>query len=373
MIKGAELFKILAAYAEQNLGALGCTVSPTTDLRRKDNRIVAEFFSHIAGTNLNDKESWLRECLQIGDAQYVKSDLSFREGAFDAARNGWLVSLTAFQAAKLLLLPNDFRRIELADKILACTQRFLLHTDCQREEVQVPCFDCKPLSAYFLPSRHARNLAPTVICICDERDVLLGQVLPATFEKDISLLLVEVSDLQGYSVSNLNDWKITSEMRFACCVDYLLSRHDVDAKRIAVYGDGFAAESATRFAICDRRVAAAVCDGGLWDSVRMRGAIEWIAGQEGHLSDETASVRRSRLARKIKCPFLVIANEQGVSSILEAIALQVECKEQGVGMDLHIPRAIQAPRGAIEGMISANEFIFDWLEFKLATVRGSYR
>ena len=189
----------------------------------------------------------------------------------------------------------------------------------------------------------------------------------------MSLLIVRMSQLQASSPSNSTIWEITPEMRFACCIDYLLSRHDVDAKCIAVYGHGFAAESATRFAIFDRRVAAAVCDGGLWYSVRSQGVIEWLAGPEEHVSNETLSLRRSRLALKIKCPFLVVADEHGVGCISEAVALQAESKQSGIRMDLHVPKSIQTPGGAVQDPIATRRFIFDWLEFELGTVRRSCR
>lgn len=266
-----------------------------------------------------------------------------------------------------LMSPNDPRQTEIAAKMR--TRHFVRRGNPPGEVVDVACFDDKPLRAHFLPCYRAAEPAPTVICIGDEQesmDVLLGRLLPAAADKGMSLLLVEMSDIQDHPPGKpLETGTITSELRLSCCVDYLVSRADVDAGRIAVHGNGLAASYATRLAIYDDRIAAAVCDGGLWESIRTRTAIDWMSGPHEPICDWGASTGRSRSARRIKCPFLMVANERSVGSVTEAIALHADCRSFGVSIDLYVPPVIQTPSDIVGNFIGTSEPEFSWLAVKL--------
>lgn len=237
----------------------------------------------------------------------------------------------------------------------------------------LPGADRAPLQACFWPAPRGLGGAPVVICIGEEGEtleLLAGRLAPAAAGTGLALLLVAMSDVQdapGLQHAGL----ITAEMRLGDCIDHLVSRGDVDVERIAVRGDGLAAALATRLAISDARIAAAVCDGGLWDASRVRAGIGWLAGQEG-TSGLDAAAQRTRLVRRIRCPFLVVADERGVICTAEALALQADCALLGVRMDLDIPPAAASVQETIEGLLRSEAGIVDWLVSSLAmSARGA--
>jgi hypothetical protein len=86
----------------------------------------------------------------------------------------------------------------------------------------------------------------------------------AALGRGISVLLVETSEV----IASLTRAEVSQDSpldkSLGPIADHLISRSDVDASRIAAYGDGVASIYATRIAVEDCRIAAAVCDGGLW-------------------------------------------------------------------------------------------------------------
>lgn len=268
-----------------------------------------------------------------------------------------------------LVAADDHRRTNIATRLRVCTRNLLLYADPPSEAVDMPGFDHRPLSGYFLPACRAN--APVVICIgdeCEPLDALRDRILPAAAGKGMSLLLVEMSDIAGSSRSAGRS--IPADVRLGGYIDYLLSRSDVSPDRIAVCGDGLAGSLATRFAISDRRIAAAVCDGGLWDSIRTRMAVAWMAGSAEPTERGREAVRRTRLARRMTCPFLIVASEQNVGSIEEATALHQDCRELGIRMDLHEAQTGRTPAEALKSFVRSNAFRFDWLARQLAVPAG---
>lgn len=319
------------------------------------------------GVVADDHEGWLAESLRIGELQSTLFMKLSSEGRHGIARTVGMSALTTLRAAAHLLGDHDARRDDVAAKLQACARNVLRYADLSAEVVALPGADRAPLRAWFLPSPGARDRAPVVICLGDEGetlDMLFSRVAPAATGKGAALFLIEMSEIEdapGLHHAGL----VTAEMRLADCIDYLASRGDVDDTNIAVWGDGLAGAIATRLAISDERVRAAVCDGGLWDALRIDAGVAWLADGEGAAARPGDSVRWSRLARRIQCPFLVVASERNVASVEEAAALHAECLRLGVPMELEVPPAASTPRLAAEAMLRGEGRIADWLLARL--------
>lgn len=169
----------------------------------------------------------------------------------------------------------------------------------------------KPLeleASYLRAGSSLRTAA--VICISMVQEpgaTLLGRRLPATFGRELALLIITHKDLLGRSRREVN-------ILLSSCLDYLSARPDIEASRIGVYGEGLSAVLATDFATSDRRLAAAVCDGGLWNWSRHTAAVGWIARDANDIDKHVSSANRSQWARQLKCPVLVIVGGRGVVS-----------------------------------------------------------
>lgn len=326
-------------------------------------RGAAEFLDHVEGIfGAVGRQSWIARWTNVGDSHYALCDLSLKNGASAKAAEAWLCALTAFEVAKRLLNEANPQSEEISAKIEAGIQRFGLSLEQKVERVQIPCWDQAELFAYYLPAGGPDLCAPAVICISREEETragLLGRLLPAVVGQGISILVVSHDDVS-------NRWRGQSEIPLGCCLDYLSDRPGVDPARIGVYGDGWSAVLATDFAISDGRVAAAVCDGGLWNSARTLASIGWMTKTADVLDEDVVSVRRSRLVRQFCCPVLVVAGGHGTVSVSEANKLQADCTAARIDLELAVPRMTRTPIGEIENFVSSDDQIFRWLNHKLA-------
>lgn len=312
-----------------------------------------------------NQQNWVRRWTNIGNAHCLTGDLEIEKGASDKAVEGWLCALTAFEVARRLVDDDDAQRAGVSIKV----ERALEKIRCSEygvERVRVACDEEAELLAYYFPSGRPDLLAPAVICISSEEEsgeMLLGRLLPVLVGRGISVLVISHGDVSS-------QWRGQTSFMLSCCLDYLAAQPSVDSSRIGVYGDGLSAVIATDFAVCDRRVSAAVCDGGLWHWARTLAAVGWI-NKTADLGDEEAlSARRLRLVRKLNCPALIVAGGRSAVSEAEAVKLHVDCEIAHIDLELAIPRTAVTPAGDVENFVTSDECIFGWLEHKLRRSTG---
>lgn len=311
------------------------------------------------------RQTWAAKWKEIGDAQCFLADRNTNMEAFDEATEAWLCALTAFEVARHLIDKDDPKSGDISAKVDASIHGFGLSRRQKIERVQIAWCDQVEFPAYYVPAGHPDLCAPAVICISCEQETgatLLGRLLPAVIGRGMSVLVISHDDISNRSSAE-------SEMLLSCCLDYLSSRPEVDAGRIGVYGDGLSAALATAVAVSDGRVAAAVCDGGLWNSARGLAAVSWITRAADAVDEDLVSMHRSRLARQLRCPVLVVAGGRGIVSLSEAVKLQADCIAARIDMELAMPRIIRIHTEEIENFVSSDDCAFGWLQHKLISAR----
>lgn len=305
------------------------------------------------------QQNWGARWTSIGDAHSILADLNMKKKAFEKAAEAWLCALTAFEVARRLLDEIDPHREKISTRVQAVVDRLALSLKQKVERVQIPCCDEAGFVAYYLAAGGPDQCSPAVICISAEGETgaaLLERLLPVVTGRGVSVLVVSHDDIS-------NRWCAGSE-RLSYCLDYLSVRSDVDSTRIAVFGDGLSASLATDFAVCDRRIAGAVCDGGVWNWTRVVASVAWLT-RATELEEELISARRSRFVRQLKCPVLVVAGGHGIVSVSQAIKLEADCAAARIDLELIIPRMASTPMGEIENFVASDDSIFGWLEQKL--------
>ena len=334
-------------------------------------RTAAVFIDNLPIADLGearDRHYWVSNWIRTADSYYSLANLDVRSGAVERAREAWLCAMTGFEVAKRIVESGDPDHLRIVAKMQACVDEFGLHHARAVEQVRIGCCDEQELTACYLPHDGSAPRAPSIICIskkCESIGEFLGRLLPAAVGRGMSLLVVEGKDLADHPTSK-------SDSLLGCCVDYLSDRPDVDHGRIGVYGAGMAAAEATSLAASDRRIRAAVCDGGLWQFAWTRSSIDCMAGVAGELDDDEAmSARRMRLVRRMRCPILVVAGPREFVDLSEALSLHADCKAAGIDMSLVVSRTVETPLGGIENFLTADEFIFGWLERKMKACRPS--
>lgn len=308
------------------------------------------------------RQNWIARWTELGDAHCLLGDRNIKKGASHEATEAWLCALTAFEVARRLIDEIDPRNAEVSAKVEAGIQRFALCPEHKVEQVLLACDDQPEFPAYYLPAGDRGLSAPAVICISSEQEAgatLLGRLLPVVSGRGVSVLVVSHDDLSG-------QWRGQSNMLLSCCLDHLAARPEVDDTRIGVFGEGLSAILATDFAASESRVAAAVCDGGLWNLARRLASVAWMTGTADEMNEDVLSARRSHLVRQLTCPVLVVAGGRGIVSASEAIKLQAECVAARIDLEVAMPRMIRTHAGDVENFVVADDVIFGWLERKLA-------
>ncbi|PDT63938.1 hypothetical protein CO683_41485 [Bradyrhizobium ottawaense] len=301
---------------------------------------------------------WVDKWTKIGDAHDLVGHANLEKRHISDAEKAWLCALTAFEIARRLARDDAEESEKVVAKIEAAV-RAVGSLDQKIEFVQVECFDQRYMPAYYL-SAAGLSKAPAVICISTEEETattFLGRLLPVVIDRRISVLVV------GHEESS--NGRSQSELALSCCLDYLSDRSDVDAARIGVYGDGLSAALATQLVLSDRRVAAAVCDGGLWNLARMLASIEWLGGTADVPDEKVVAARRSQMIQQFKCPVLVVAGARGLVSLSEASKLLSHASTAPIDLQLVMPQTITNRFGEIEDFVTVDERIFAWLERKL--------
>ncbi|MCC8946638.1 alpha/beta hydrolase [Bradyrhizobium sp. Arg62] len=268
--------------------------------------------------------------------------------------------MTAFEVARRLVDEEDPQSGDVLAKIEASIQTFGA-LEQKVEQAQIASSDQTDFLAYFVPVANRNGLAPAVICISREGETaatLLGRLLPTVVGRGISVLVVSHDDVSSR-------WRGQSKILLSGCLDYLLVRPDVDTTRIGIYGEGLSASLATDFAVSDRRVAAASCDGGLWNWTRTLASVGWMTRTADRSGEDVLSSRRLRLIRQLRCPVLVVAGGRNIVSAAEAIKLQADCTAARIDLEVAIPRIVRTPAGEIENFVTSDESIFGWLRHKL--------
>lgn len=312
---------------------------------------------------LRVRQSWVDTWTGTGDAYCRIADLNLSKKEFNEATEAWLCALTAFEVARRLLPDDDPQSADVSARVEGGLQRIGLSFGHEVESVQIACGDLGEALAYYLPAGAPNSRAPAVICVSSEEEgaaTLLGRLLPVVIGRGMSVLVVSHEDVA-------NRARGESEIVLSHCLDHLSVRAEVDSSRIGVYGDGLSAALATDFAAYDRRIAAAVCDGGIWNLTRSLSSVGWMTPAADGADKCMVSAYRSRLARRLNCPTLVVAGGRGVVSVSEAIKLQAICMAARIDVDLVMPQLIRGGQDEeIENFVTSDDRIFRWLEQRLA-------
>jgi dienelactone hydrolase len=159
------------------------------------------------------------------------------------------------------------------------------------------------------------------------------------------------------------------------CIDYLLTREDVDPARIAVTGSSLGGYYAARAGSKDHRLAAVVSHGAIWDihdlwkdrgeDFGIAGHIKWVFGTSS-MKDALERAKEFTLdgvLEHMQCPYLIVHGGHDVLGVQHATttadyarAHGVEVTFELVGQDLTGAEHCQHDNPTL-GM----ELIADWL------------
>ncbi len=232
---------------------------------------ISECFLAASKMSVGDTESWHREWTALGDTSSERATAASAAGHYHTAKVNWLRAANYYRSAEFFLRRNDPRRLQTFDKIEASSHKYLALMCPQGEIVKVPYLDGQHLDAYYVRPYDTKDKLPTVICFggLDEyKDELLHEIPKHAFPRGFSALLVDLPGQGGTLRRQKIATRCDTEVPVGKCVDYLLSRSDVDADRIVLYGASFGGYYSSRAGSFEHRLKAVVSDGGIFDYPR---------------------------------------------------------------------------------------------------------
>ncbi len=324
---------------------------------------VAECFSTAGRIEFAEDRSWYCEWMKTADATSARGDDALRRGNVVTARSNWLRAVNYYQAAAFPLDLADADRATAIERMRSNAALYLQHRNPRGEVVSIPWPGSYSLEGYFLPAHASSNPAPAIICLGEpgqRKEEYLFKVARHANERGIALLAV---DLLGAGADSRFDdvvGRSDLETTIGHIMDYLVERHDVDARRVAILADGWGSSFVARGIAFDDQFAAAVCDGGIWD-------LHEHAFLRSRRADRDAIIpqraRPSRAARGIKCPVLISTGERGwlKAERVRDLTEEIQADGRDVTLKIFTSEETAAAQGHADNPTLANEFIFDWV------------
>ncbi len=214
-------------------------------------------------------ESWYKEWLKTAEFTENIANNSLDGGHEVSAREAYLRASNYYRSAEFFIHedPTDPRIIELGRKSRECFQRAGKLFEPQFEVMEIP-YEKTTLPGYFLKSDVSDKPKPTIIIhsgFDGTGEELYFDGGAAAIRRGYNCLLFEGPG-QGRVIREQNikfrpDW----EAVITPVIDFVLTREDVDAKKIALYGQSFGGYLAPRAVAFEHRINAVIANGGIYD------------------------------------------------------------------------------------------------------------
>ena len=324
---------------------------------------VAECYAAASRIDSSNDHSWYREWKRIADANRQRGNAARDAGRLLTAKSNWLRAIGYYQSAAFPFDHEDEDHQAAIEQMQQCARDYLQYRNPPGEVVLIPWPGAQPLEAYFLPASAGERPAPGIICIGEpgqRKEEYLYKVARYASERGMALLAVDLYGAGPDSRFEQSAGSRRPEMTIGHIMDYLIGRADVEPDRIAILADGWGSSFVARGLALDGRVAAAVCDGGIWDLHER----VFMIDREAQL--EAGMIRRlglNRVARNIKCPVLICAGERGWLKAERVRELYGHLQAEGRDLTLKIfsHRETAVLQGHADNPTLANEYIFDWI------------
>lgn len=349
---------------------------------------IGECFQTAGRIAAGDRESWHAEWMKTGHASRARAEEAEEKGYAETAKANWIRATNYYRSAEFFLDPQDDRRLPNFDLIELCSHRAMALMEPKGEIVKIPYTDEEDpdayMDGYFLPTPVGSGARPAVVAFggLDEfKDELIQEMTKYAHPRGFSVLYV---DLPGQGGTLRRRGKIArpdTEVPVSGCVDYLLSRADVDPDRIALYGASLGGYYSARAASFEKRFKCAVVDGAQWclaDSAKSVPAdspgvalmlAKWVFGAETHaeLVEIAQEFDLNGVVDKISYPLLIVHGEEDEWGRYPAETLYEYTKKHGVDVEIKWFAANEtgAAHCQCDNPTLGMEYICDWIGAQL--------
>lgn len=234
-----------------------------------------------------DFDSWHSEWYKTAERIYTQGVDSLNRGKRVSARENFLRASNYFRTAEFYLHgnPEDPRIIDTWEKSRSAFRHATQLMDGEVEEVKIP-YEETYLPGYFY---HVdENPRPTLLVhggFDSTQEELYFEVVLAALQRGYNCFTFEGpgqgSVIREQQIPFRNDW----ENVVTPVVDYLLTRPEVDSKRIALMGISLGGYLAPRAVAFEHRIAACIANDGLYSNRFSDMGRKLHQGREGNIND----------------------------------------------------------------------------------------
>ncbi|MFL6974544.1 MAG: alpha/beta hydrolase family protein [Xanthobacteraceae bacterium] len=332
----------------------------------------------------NPDRAWKEEWAAMGDKVAAIADAAAGERREITAGNNYMRAGNYYYSAERFI-PPSVDKMAMYDKALRCYRAALKRLYPNVEPVDVP-YEGQSLAAYFMKAPGVTGRAPTVVLFdgmdnCKEMSVIFAGI---EFAKRGMHTLAIDGPGQGETqrlrqIHSRPDYEVPGTAAY----EYVASRADVDANRVAVMGYSFGGYQAPRVAAFEKRYAACVALGAMhWDlhgwqaDVKARLAndaktsftsnfqFRWVIGAP---DNETALEWAKRFtlegaAERIECAFLVVHGENDrIVPVAEAKTLYKRVGSNRKHIKIFTAEEGGAEHCQVDHRQQGIDYIGDWL------------
>jgi dienelactone hydrolase len=312
---------------------------------------VSECFQAAHRMVPGDRESWHSEWLAVAQRNDRRGDEADAAGHVMTAKASWLRSVDYYRSAEFWLDADDPRRLDTFTKCEAAFQKAGRYFVPPVEKVTIPYENGQHLFGYFLSAPAGGRRRPVLIAfggLDSFKEELLFMVGNGALSRGISCLLVDGPG-QGATLRRLGiPNRVDYEVPVAACIDYLETRPDVDLARIAVSGSSLGGYYAARAAAFERRLAAVVSHGAIWDldefwhgwddGHALAGHIKWVFGADSmaQAREKYREFKLEGVLGNVQCPYLILHGGHDVLGVKQATETYEYARDKGVDVTLKI-------------------------------------
>jgi pimeloyl-ACP methyl ester carboxylesterase len=230
-----------------------------------DGGAVGESFSTARRIKDKDIESWTVEWAATAERIEGIANECFRGGHLVSAREAFMRASVYWRTGFFYLETKDPRQFEMYQRHRSCFRQAAKLFDPQIEPVSIPYENGKTLPGYFMRAAADGLPRPTVMLLgggdstCEEMYDFGGGA--AAVRRGYNALLWEGPGQVGaFAADKTLTYRPDYEVPTRYAVDYVLSRTDVDPKRLALAGNSMGGYFAPRAVAFEKRIAAVIAN-----------------------------------------------------------------------------------------------------------------
>jgi alpha-beta hydrolase superfamily lysophospholipase len=305
-----------------------------------------------------DPESWYKAWSEMARRVESQATQALANGHRVSAREAYLRAFTYHQMASIFIRPRDPRLREIWQKAQWRFRQATTQCKPSAEPIEIT-FEGKFLPGYFLRGNDESRKAPTLIMIgggetCAEE--LYFWIGPAGIRRKYHILLVDLPG-QGRTPFDGLFFRTNTEVPIKAVVDYTLTRPEVDAERLALFGISGGGYMVSRALPFEKRIKACIASAPIIDIYQL------VMAEIPSVLLKTPGFFRNTLTRLagLRNPLPGIALEKfcwqaGVSTISEALEMARQARVERIE-EITCPVLCMVGEGESEAqMMQAREF-----------------